>query len=924
MSKSIVFVYWLTFLCCIQLRGQAPCDRSAEWLDRLAYITDSELPNESKITILEKDLHAAKACPATPDSVRARLVHRLADLYRWQSDLPKAMAYCHEAIALNRGGSTTAEPAFLTNSYYNLGIYYSMLSDREAALNAYDSSIWFGRKYGSKHYIALMAYEQKAFSFFNGGDFQECMDICNQGIAFSKNLQDTLYEAILRLQLAQAQLRTSLIEPARANVLFGIDVLKKDKENAGYLATGYAIYAALLRESTDYHKATKNFETAFFINKAIKNWPQCARDLIDLGFVYDKYLNDTTKAINAYAKALTYSREASDAYLEAGINTNIGVMFWRRSNYRQALSFYQKALAALPISFRDESWTSNPKIDRLLATSNDYYLLTLLSNKGEALSELYGQEKKKEWLTASIQTYELADKIIDKMRWNQQSDQSKLFWRQQTRSMYEKAIAACEAVDDKEKAFYFMEKSRAVLLNDRLSIINARRQLTPGILAREDYLLNNTIQLQQQLLSLSPDKNEYNDVYQTLFTNQKEREKFVKLLEQKYPVYHHLKYANNITSLAKFTDILKRRKASLVQYFTGDSVIYAIAITPSGTMLKRIPYPEFRSDAKQLLNLSSDYGSINARYAQFAALAHRIYAKIFEPLNIPPGPVIVSPDEDFIPFEALIPNADQPQRFLIADYTFSYAYSTSLLLRQSDHTSKTADGLLAVAPVTFQPGLRQQALPGAETSLGNIRKLLPSMNMALHEKASRALFLHQFPRYSIVQLYSHAYADSSGSDPIIYLYDSTIALSEIQGHTAMQTQLIVLSACQTGTGKVAKGEGIFSLARGFYAAGIPSLITTLWPVDNQATYAITELFYKYLQQGKPKDEALRDAKLEYMNSGDKTKMLPYLWASAILIGNADAIQIRQHKNNSMIYFMIGSVAIAGILLLLRRRLHTRR
>ena len=84
------------------------------------------------------------------------------------------------------------------------------------------------------------------------------------------------------------------------------------------------------------------------------------------------------------------------------------------------------------------------------------------------------------------------------------------------------------------------------------------------------------------------------------------------------------------------------------------------------------------------------------------------------------------------------------------------------------------------------------------------------------------------------------------------MHDSAIYLSELQLLPQPATQLVVLSACQTTIGKNAKGEGIFSLARGFAAAGIPSVAATLWNADEQTLYAITAKFHEYLSQGMPK------------------------------------------------------------------------
>src|SRR5690606_16015473 len=118
---------------------------------------------------------------------------------------------------------------------------------------------------------------------------------------------------------------------------------------------------------------------------------------------------------------------------------------------------------------------------------------------------------------------------------------------------------------------------------------------------------------------------------------------------------------------------------------------------------------------------------------------------------------------------------------------------------------------------------------------------------------------------------------SIGSEPVIYLQDSVLEVSELQTLGDLSTRLIVLSACKTGIGKNIRGEGVFSLARGFAAAGIPSSVTTLWQIDNQPTYKLTELFFEYLSQGLPLDEALQKAKLDFLDNNDITYELPYYW-----------------------------------------------
>ena len=106
----------------------------------------------------------------------------------------------------------------------------------------------------------------------------------------------------------------------------------------------------------------------------------------------------------------------------------------------------------------------------------------------------------------------------------------------------------------------------------------------------------------------------------------------------------------------------------------------------------------------------------------------------------------------------------------------------------------------------------------------------------------------------------------------------------------LQTELVVLAACKTGVGSNERGEGVFSLARGFAALGVPSVVTTLWNVENRATYAITTDFYRYLADGLPKDEALQRAKLDWLATTDGASQLPNCWAGLIIVGDTEPLR----------------------------------
>ena len=127
----------------------------------------------------------------------------------------------------------------------------------------------------------------------------------------------------------------------------------------------------------------------------------------------------------------------------------------------------------------------------------------------------------------------------------------------------------------------------------------------------------------------------------------------------------------------------------------------------------------------------------------------------------------------------------------------------------------------------------------------------------------------------MIQLYTHAADSTSGrTNRSSTLPIRLCTLSDLLPENRPVTQLIVLSACATGSGRLYQGEGVFSFNRAFAALGIPSSVANLWAVDDQSTYRLTELFYRHLTDGLPVDQALQKAKLEFIGDGPCQESLP--------------------------------------------------
>ncbi len=279
---------------------------------------------------------------------------------------------------------------------------------------------------------------------------------------------------------------------------------------------------------------------------------------------------------------------------------------------------------------------------------------------------------------------------------------------------------------------------------------------------------------------------------------------------------------------------------------------------------------------------------LNNHYDLFADLSNSIYKKIFQPLQLTKGRVIICSDNIVIPFDALCTDING-KNFLLNDYTFSYVYSARFLMKQFKNATATGN-FLGFAPVSFAKYLQVNDLKNAADALHASAAYYKSNRLFTYQNSTRNNFFNYASSYSIVSIYSHAHADTTDSEPVLYMQDSIIHLSELQLLNNPATKLVLLSACQTNVGKNATGEGIYSLARGFATAGISSVAATLWKADEQTIYEISKKFNEYLSEGMNKDEALQKAKLYFIQHNSNEKMLPYYWANMIVIGNTDVIK----------------------------------
>jgi CHAT domain-containing protein len=271
--------------------------------------------------------------------------------------------------------------------------------------------------------------------------------------------------------------------------------------------------------------------------------------------------------------------------------------------------------------------------------------------------------------------------------------------------------------------------------------------------------------------------------------------------------------------------------------------------------------------------------------------------------------LIIIPDYNIqnIPFESLYYN----NQIVIKTHETSYAYSYSFLLLNNLIKRNPKKQLISFAPYVFNYD-NLKPLNNSLYESEQITKILNGDNFQ-KDSATTDNFKKQIFDYNIINISSHANANDSIT-PWIAFRDKKITLKEIN-QIKNQAELVVLNACKTTLGDIKKGEGVFSLARGFLQSGSKSVISSLWNVNDKSNAEITLSFYNYIKNGQSKSAALRQAKLDYLKTHSLSEASPYYWSSLILIGDDSAIK---HEHN-LLYYMLLSVLFLVILFFILKK-----
>lgn len=418
---------------------------------------------------------------------------------------------------------------------------------------------------------------------------------------------------------------------------------------------------------------------------------------------------------------------------------------------------------------------------------------------------------------------------------------------------------------------------------------------------------------------------------------------FLDSLKTNYPKYYKMRYATIQEPLQNLQSRIPEN-TTLIRYVYIDDFLYAFVISKNKKNLIKLSTENLK---EQLLKLNEYTFEVEEISPNLISLYNQLW-KPFETMVTTKNVVIIPDRELFnLSFEMLTPKSitsfsDLAINSLLSKHIISYNYSL-LLIEKSNQTIGYTDNFVAFAP-EFNDQMKSDYQISIKDSLSIDRfylTLLPqpfTKDLAtkstslfkgqsfLNANSTREIFKNSAKEHKIIHIGTHAESNNMSPELSRLIFAKSIDSTNTDDNYLytyeiyninLSSNLAILTACETGKPTYQAGEGMISLAHAFNYAGSESIITSLWKIDEQSSAEIIALFYNKIKKGFPKDEALQQAKLDYIKHAKGRTINPQYWAGLILIG--DTAPIKLSTNSNFIFWIIAVVVLILLVLFIRKQ-----
>jgi CHAT domain-containing protein/tetratricopeptide (TPR) repeat protein len=789
------------------------------------------------------------------------------------------------------------------------------------------------------------------FNYDKIGQRPKALDYYNQALPIFKVVDDRVGEATTLNNMGASYDSIGQPQKALEYLKQALAISRKVYNRAGVVSTLNNI-ATVYRSLGQPQEGLKYLKQALPISREVGNPSDVATILNNIGLLYN-ILRQHQKALDYYNQALKISRKIDDRSNVAAALHNMGALYSDIKQPQKALDYFKKALPILrQVGDRTQEATTLNNIGVVYSDIKqpqkalDYYKQALPIRKevrdraGEAttlnnIGVIYRNTKRP---TEAIEKLEEATKITLEMRGGLQRENRQNFLKAEAGI----AVALVELLikqNQSDRAYEWINRVTNAELADYTRLINAKVANPQAQKAIDDW---NQKHQQLQFLQQQLQQNFSEQLSRQMRDLEAKVNKQAEDISRSFPEVAEL-------FETKPADIEQLKK----NIPSGTVIIHPVLLTDTKTVTTKIAIFVITKDKLTVTQISINSKQLNLlityreqlenpNYTNYLETSEKLYDILIRPVEdkIPTAPhtqvSIIAPNElRYLPFETLYDSKNE--EYLIQKYPINYLTFISTRSWQNGFSliqgiafiaiigglsflvfrkfgivaagilvlvsggvplwlasgSKTSAPVLALGnPKPIEPYILKEA----EAEVKEIEKIIPGSKYYIHKDATLDRFKTEAPRFPFLHLATHACFQLEGCKKL-NMKANTILFADQQYNIAdaallglQNTELLTLSACQTAKEAVSNGETISGVAYVFERAGAKAIIASLWNANDDATSKIMIQFYQNLNKGMSKSEALRQAKLGYMEmerirSRSGAYPVPFFWSPLILIGD---------------------------------------
>jgi len=841
----------------------------------------------------EKQIRATETCVA------------IAYNYMWRGDFDHALEYVNKSIHISNQIFKENHRYFGNN--YQLGYVYFHKGEQEKAIEYYWKSIRFKRRFdknGQSWINPMVLLINSYLEIHAPEDAEKALNDASEWMktSFAANDKDKrfyLEYSKARVHLARGRLKEA--KNAAQNFINSFLVKGIVNEDMPILGDGYFILGQVQLKNGQPGPAVQS------LKKAVEAWDA------HYGF-------GSTFSIKALLKIADIKRTQKE--------------------FLSALDFLQLAIDRTIPGMKKQSVFEFPDLENMTASEN---LLAILTQKALTLRETYMVQKEQKYLLAAWETTQKTIDYLQKSREGFHWQDSKITLSQKSIPVVETGMDCAKELFDItgdvrfiEEAYLSLEKVKGIVLLENLNTSFARvsSNLTRELLDKEEKIVRE-LGLYDRLVLEERQKGEDQDsvrLYYLLDKRLAVKESYdslAEVLKKENPEFYHLKNDLPVSSIPDVQKHLKKGEV-LANYFLGDSSLFLFSVSNNQFFFHQIPWTDsLEAGIERFTRFASKspdaWDSETTR--DWAETGYDLFKTLLPDWSRFPTPssLIVIPDGrlDYLPFHLLLTEEPGDRDFRHLPYLLQtcpvrYQFSSSLLIHPFKPLKKSKIRYAGFAP-EYQ-GRELVASRSAEDS-ARIAELYPELvrsglselafnkpeveesaslwngSAYLGPSATEQNFKETGPEAEILHLAMHALTNdeepllsqlvfSSEENPA---EDGKLHNYELQ-NLSLSADLTVLSACNTGSGKLRRGEGVMSVSRAFRLAGCPNIVMSLWQANDRSTGEIVTRFFRGLKKGHGKAEALQESSLYFLENADERYTHPFYWGNLMLIGDNEPVR----------------------------------